>query len=81
MYSSSMAAVPLPGEWKPAEHEWALETDPLQDALLERHRIEVPVSAWPSRPHRLLRVSAQLYNREEEYRHLATALSIELELN
>jgi isopenicillin-N epimerase len=76
----SMAAVPLPGEWKPAEHEWALETDPLQDALLERHRIEVPITAWPARPHRLLRISAQLYNREQEYRHLAAALGMELEL-
>jgi isopenicillin-N epimerase len=77
----SMAAVPLPGEWPRRERAWALETDPLQDALLERHRVEVPISTWPSSPRRVLRISAQLYNRESEYRHLASALAVELGLS
>lgn len=52
----------------------SLDGDPLQDALLERHRIEVPVIAWPSPPRRLLRVSAQLYNRLAEYELLTSSL-------
>lgn len=76
----SMASVPLPGEWGGPDTLWALATDPLQDALLERHRIEVPISAWPKRPHRLIRVSAQLYNAEHEYEHLASCLAVELGL-
>jgi len=77
----SMAAVPLPGAWAPGGSEWALATDPLQDALLERHHIEVPIVPWPDRSRRLVRISAQLYNSERDYRHLASALSVELELN
>jgi isopenicillin-N epimerase len=69
----SMAAVPLPdaasGPLKPP-----LYFDPLQDALLERYRIEVPVIPWPAWPSRLVRASAQLYNRREEYGRLAAAL-------
>ena len=76
----AMASVPLPGEWGGPDTLWALATDPLQDALLERHRIEVPIAAWPKRPHRLIRVSAQLYNAEHEYEHLASALAVELGL-
>jgi len=52
-----------------------LYLDPLQDVLLERHRIEVPIIPWPAPPRRLVRISAQIYNTEEEYRRLATALA------
>jgi isopenicillin-N epimerase len=52
--------------------------DPLQAGLYERWRIEVPVMSWPAAPRRLLRVSAQLYNRGEHYARLADALRKEL---
>jgi isopenicillin-N epimerase len=69
----SLAAVPLPSLRPPAETIWALATDPIQDLLWERH-VEVPVYAWPKPPHRLIRISAQLYNTTEHYATLAAAL-------
>ncbi|MDC0719609.1 aminotransferase class V-fold PLP-dependent enzyme [Nannocystis bainbridge] len=56
-----------------------LTSDPLQDALLSRHRIEVPVPWWPAPPQRLIRISAQLYNEVAHYEALARALRAELE--
>ena len=68
----AMASVSLPdGEPAPLS---PLSIDPLQDALLERFSIEVPVMQWPSPPKRVLRVSAQLYNTVDEYDQLADAL-------
>lgn len=55
-----------------------LYCDPLQDALLLRHGIEVPIPPWPAPPRRLLRISAQLYNEREDYLALARALRREL---
>lgn len=49
--------------------------DPLMFALHERWSIEVPVFAWPDASQRLLRISAQQYNRMEDYERLAEALS------
>jgi isopenicillin-N epimerase len=72
----SMAALPLPDGT--ATTAASLYGDPLQDALLARHSIEVPVVAWPRPPKRLLRVSAQAYNEEREYERLAAALGEEL---
>ncbi len=70
----SMAALPLPDA--PADAAAGIDgVEPIQRALFERHRIEVPVSPWPRRPHRILRVSAQLYNHPEQYRLLAAALA------
>jgi isopenicillin-N epimerase len=48
--------------------------DPLQDALLDRFGIEVPVAPWPAPPRRLIRVSCQLYNAIADYERLASAL-------
>ena len=73
-----MAAVPIPGEWNQAPGAWAMDTDPLQDRLWVNHRVEVPISAWPAAPHRVLRASAAAYNREEDYQLLADALGTEL---
>ena len=68
----SMAALPLPdGNALTAP---SLYGDPLQDALLEQYRIEVPIVPWPHPPKRVLRISAQLYNDESEYELLADAL-------
>ncbi|HEY3057140.1 MAG TPA: aminotransferase class V-fold PLP-dependent enzyme [Thermoanaerobaculia bacterium] len=68
----SMAAVPLPDG--KAESAPSLYGDPLQDALLEQFKIEVPIVPWPQPPKRVLRISAQLYNEESEYVRLAHAL-------
>jgi isopenicillin-N epimerase len=52
----------------------ALGLDPLQDTLFFEHQIEVPIIPFPRPPHRLLRISAQIYNDERDYRRLAEAL-------
>jgi len=69
----SMAAFPIP-DGKPGDVA-SVFGDPLQDALFDQFQIEVPVMPWPSPPKRVLRVSAQLYNNEDEYVKLAEALS------
>jgi isopenicillin-N epimerase len=69
----SMAALPLPDGTSLATS--ALDPDPLQDALLFRFNIEVPLMPWPRPPKRLLRISAQLYNEEADYERLADALT------
>lgn len=69
----TLAAVPLwDAEQSPAGS--ALDLDPLQVALFEEERIQVPVVPWPGAPKRLVRISAYLYNRVEEYEALAAAL-------
>ncbi len=72
----SLAAVPLP-DGQPAPPS-PLYGDPLQDVLLQKHAIEVPIVPWPAPPKRLVRVSAQLYNTREQYEYLAKALAAEL---
>jgi isopenicillin-N epimerase len=62
---ASMCSVPI---WDRRD-----ESDHVTTALLERG-IEALIEPWPSKPHRVLRISAQVYNREEEYRMLAEAL-------
>ncbi len=69
----SLAALRLPDSPSQAESS-PLYGDPLQTALLDRHGIEVPIVPWPRSPHRLVRVSAQKYNRIEDYEKLAAAL-------
>lgn len=70
----SMASVPLatgpsagPPDGVPCE-------DPLERVLFDRHRIVVPVMRWHDPPARITRVSAQAYNRREQYEALAAAL-------
>ncbi len=69
----SMAAVPLPDSRSepPAP---PLYCDPIQEELLRRFKIEVPVIPWPHHPHRLLRLSAQVYNTKVQYSVLADAV-------
>lgn len=50
------------------------ETDPLQRTLFGEEGIEVPIFVILSPPRRLLRISAHLYNRREDYEKLAAAL-------
>jgi isopenicillin-N epimerase len=70
----SLAAVPLPPA-SPDPRLPPLATDPLMNVLYEKRRIEVLASIFPESPRRVLRVSAQIYNHEEQYRYLARALS------
>jgi len=69
----SMAAVRIP-DGAPEGPRSPLYLDPLQDELLARYGIEVPIVGFPAPPRRLVRVSAQLYNTREEYAYLAEAL-------
>jgi isopenicillin-N epimerase len=85
----SMATLELPPP-RSAEHAHRLAARPtryadaLQDALLDRHRLQLPVWAIPAeltpgRPtRRLFRISAQLYNTIDEYERLAHAMREEL---
>lgn len=71
----SMAVVPIPSELslyeaKSQTREWPV----LQDLLLERFNIEVPVIFGKAPFQLMVRVSAQLYNTPEQYNYLATAL-------
>ena len=68
----AMAAVPLPDGLQ--SEAPSLYGDPLQDRLLYDHHIEVPIVPWPHPPHRVLRISAQVYNVFEDYERLSSAL-------
>jgi isopenicillin-N epimerase len=69
----SMASVPvLPlGEPPPGR---GVAPDPIHERLFQEFRIEVPIVRWPSSGRRLVRVSAQAYNTQEDYKYLAEAL-------
>jgi isopenicillin-N epimerase len=69
----SLAALPLPPR-PPGSQLSPIGLDPLQEGLLARFAIEVPVHAWPAPPQRVLRISAQLYNEPAQYGRLAAAL-------
>ena len=66
----SMAAVPLP----PGVGADPGMVDPFTHLLRDLHHFEVPVFAFPRWPERVIRVSAQVYNRVEQYQRLAAVL-------
>lgn len=68
-----LAAIPLP-DGSPEPPTSALYSDPVQNALRREYGIEVPIVPWPKPPKRLVRISAHLYNCEQEYRRLARVL-------
>lgn len=70
----SIATVPIGDSVSAGPPTSPLYEDPLQDALVERFGVQVPVIPWPGPPRRVLRISAQLYNAIGEYRRLAGAL-------
>lgn len=81
-----MATVPLPDMPEHARSRPSAFADPLQDELLRRWRIQVPIwSAGGQMPgqrgsgRRLVRISAQVYNNADQYAYLADALVAELE--
>lgn len=74
----SMCTLPLPEpapelRSRPTEYD-----DALQDALYHTHRIVTPVWRFGPDNTRVIRISAQLYNRVEQYEQLAQALRVEL---
>jgi isopenicillin-N epimerase len=82
----SMVALPLPVTGPlgsgTAGGSSPLDTDPLQQRLLDDHRIEVPIFPWPvpaarsSRPpRRLIRVSSALHNGPDDVDRLVAALA------
>ncbi len=46
----------------------------LQDALLGKFGIEVPIVPYPAAPRRLVRISAQIYNTLDQYEKLGRAI-------
>jgi len=80
----SMVALPLPAAGPLAmagTGSSPLDTDPLQQVLLDRFRIEVPIGVWPvpaaespDPPRRLIRVSSALHNGADDAQLLADAL-------
>ncbi|MBC8450872.1 aminotransferase class V-fold PLP-dependent enzyme [bacterium] len=69
----SLASIPL-GTGRYRFSTTMLDFDPLEDALREEYGIEVPVLTCPDGPASLLRISAQIYNRIEQYEYLADAV-------
>lgn len=59
-----MATIPLPNG----------DAEPFQKELFQRFRVEVPVISWHTSPNRLLRISAQVYNRMDDYEYLLDAI-------
>lgn len=74
----SMAVVALPDRTEGESPAMPRYMDPLQDRLIDRWGVQVPIVPFPAPPRRWLRISAQLYNAMEEYEYLATALRAEL---
>jgi len=69
----TLASVPLgPGDYHFTTT--ALAFDPIEEALRDEFGIEVPMLAVPDGPGSILRVSAQIYNRIEQYEYLADAI-------
>ena len=74
----SLASLPISDATERAPQTSPLYLDPLQEKLLREHAIEVPIIPWPGPPKRIVRISAQLYNRESQYARLGRALVAEL---
>lgn len=69
----SIAAFPLTGKPRPLRLGYN-SIDQLQESLYRQFLIEVPIFQWPDENHLVMRISAQQYNRPEEYQLLADAL-------
>ncbi|MCA9292563.1 MAG: aminotransferase class V-fold PLP-dependent enzyme [Phycisphaerales bacterium] len=71
----SMASIPLPAAPPGAPPPTSsLYADPLQNRLIDRHRVQVPIVPWPQPPERLVRISAQVYNSPPQYDRLSQTL-------
>jgi hypothetical protein len=72
-----MTAVPLPPASGPRLQRTHFDLDPLQHALRERHRIEIPIFPAPDGAGRLLRVACALHVEHDDVTRLLEALSAE----
>ncbi len=70
----SMASVPFLDSQDAEPSKSPLYLDPLQDWLLGKKGLEVPILPWPAHPRRVIRISAQLYNSLGQYEQLAEAI-------
>lgn len=73
----SLAAVRLP-DGDPNAGPVPPYLDPHHNILLTDHNIEIPIGPFPAPPKRLLRLSAQLYNTQEDVQRLVEALHVVL---
>jgi isopenicillin-N epimerase len=73
----TMACVRIPDR-SPKEPAPVKYHDPLHEALLARHKIQVPIIPFPAPPTRYVRVAAHMYNSMEQFEYLAGALKEEL---
>ena len=69
---SSLAAVEFP--WKGEVVAPGMDGDPIHNSLYDDFKIQVPVMAWTHHGTKYIRISAQLYNHEDEYIYLGEAL-------
>lgn len=74
----SMATIPLPDPDPEFADRPTLYDDPLQDRLVERHRVQAPVWRLGADNQRVIRISAQAYNRIDDFETLGHALVEEL---
>lgn len=70
----SLASIPLPDSQLREQYQSLKYLDYWQEPLIKRHNIEVPIITWPQHPKRIVRISAQLYNRLSQYELLANGL-------
>lgn len=75
----TMACVQLPDRSPAESTRTSKYHDSLQDALVNNHRVQVPIIPFPAPPTRYVRVSANIYNSMEQYEYLAAALRHELQ--
>lgn len=73
----AIAAVRLPDRREGERGVNGKYPDPLQERLIERWRVQVPIIPFPSSPTRWVRISAHVYNTIEQYEYLARALKAE----
>jgi selenocysteine lyase/cysteine desulfurase len=69
----SMASLPLPA-FAPGAPGAGRSAEALRDLLHDAYAMEVYFSDWPGPSGRLVRISAQVYNSEEQYARLASVL-------
>jgi isopenicillin-N epimerase len=76
---ASMSTILLPDPPASLANRPTKYRDALQDALLENHRIQVPIWRLPETGRRAVRISAQLYNTLDQYEYLGWALKTEID--
>lgn len=71
---AAMASLELPAAWAATSAKGILSRDPLAMGLYDKYRIQAMVFAWPAHGRRYLRISAGLYNTDDEYRYLVDSM-------